>query len=146
MKTQESTKRVQSAQTRSATPAGNSLFPGFYLIPCISAMICRGFFLCATPALHRSRSGSAKPSILAVVAALFVGMVLGGSIRFSAHYRSGFERGRAAAIAEMRQEAVREGHGHFERDENGGPNRFAWNAVRSTEYAPDAVSRIRGLE
>ncbi|QDT57249.1 hypothetical protein Pan44_53170 [Caulifigura coniformis] len=72
-----------------------------------------------------------------------MGLAASAFTRFTAYYRTGYREGRAAALLEVHREAIREGHGHWERDERGGPNRFAWNAVRHAGFAPDAITAIQ---
>jgi hypothetical protein len=81
---------------------------------------------------------------LALCIFLFVVGLAGGSIiRFSQHWQDGFRRGYITAVSQFQREAVREGHGHWERTK--GSNTFRWNMVR-TGYTPDSPSRIPGLE
>ena len=51
--------------------------------------------------------------------------------------------GYIAAVGEFQREAVREGHGHWERRANSVG--FSWNEVRP-EYEPDRLTLIPGLE
>jgi hypothetical protein len=72
-----------------------------------------------------------------------VGLTGGSTIRFTQHWKAGYRRGCFMTMSEFQREAVREGHGHWERA--GDAVEFRWNECR-TGYAPDTPSHIPGLE
>lgn len=72
-----------------------------------------------------------------------LGLAAASTIRFSQHWQHGFRRGYAVATSRLHQAAVREGHGHWERDGDG--VMFQWNKVLE-RYEPDSPARIPGLE
>jgi hypothetical protein len=76
-----------------------------------------------------------------------LGLGAGASVRFTQHWQRGYLRGYFVAMDRVHREAVRAGHGHWERAEDS--LSFQWNPVRQ-DYAPDRLiespSRIPGLE
>jgi hypothetical protein len=75
--------------------------------------------------------------------AFVVGLIGGAAVRFTQHWKSGYRQGYFVAVSEFQREAVREGHGHWERRAN--EVEFSWNEIRP-DYCPDRPSRIPGLE
>ena len=74
----------------------------------------------------------------------FVAGLTGGStIRFTQHWKAGYRHGCVVAIDDFQREAVREGHGHWERA--GDAVEFRWNETRFG-YSPNSTSHIPGLE
>ena len=72
-----------------------------------------------------------------------LGLTGGSSIRFSQYWRAGYRQGYVVAVDELQREAVREGHGHWERA--GDSIKFRWNEFR-TGYAPETRTCIPGVE
>jgi cation transport regulator ChaB len=77
------------------------------------------------------------------ILSLAAGLAGGSTVRFTQHWQHGYRNGYIAAVGEFQREAVREGHGHWERRANSVG--FSWNAVRP-EYEPDRLTLIPGLE
>lgn len=61
-----------------------------------------------------------------------VGFVAGACVRYPSVAQAAYRAGFVAGVDSCRREAVREGHGHWERHEDGRtPNAFEWNQVRA---------------
>ena len=71
------------------------------------------------------------------------GLAVGATIQYTQHWQAGYRRGYVTAMANFQREAVREGHGHWERRDD--LVSFQWNNSRPA-YHPDTSVRIRGLE
>jgi hypothetical protein len=83
-----------------------------------------------------------KRLLLCIVSVTF-GFVGGSSIRFTERWQHGYQRGYRVAIEHSHREAVREGHGHWERLADS--TCFRWNEFRK-DYFPDSPCSIPGLE
>jgi hypothetical protein len=87
--------------------------------------------------------GTSMKRLIVCILSFVVGLTGGSTIRFTQHWKAGYRQGYLMAITEYQREAVREGHGHWERRENF--NEFSWNQIRPA-YEPDEHSYIPGLE
>ena len=80
--------------------------------------------------------------VLSFVSIAF-GFAGGAMVRFNERWQNGFHQGYRTAMERSHQEAVREGHGHWEQFADG--VQFQWNECRH-QYAPDTMVSIPGLE
>ncbi|HVJ69558.1 MAG TPA: hypothetical protein VM510_16395 [Caulifigura sp.] len=80
--------------------------------------------------------------LMVMIVAFGLGLAGAATIRFHQHWQRGFQRGYAVAASRFQQEAVRNGHGHWERAGNGVA--FQWNTALE-HYHPESPATIPGL-
>lgn len=84
-----------------------------------------------------------KRRLLHCVVAFGLGLATGSTVQTTQYWQNGCRRGYATAAGRFQREAVREGHGRWER--TGDEVVFRWNP-RHEHYRPDTPSTVPGLE